>query len=160
MPLNSKFCLICKESFVPDPRTCRHQKVCSGASCQRERKRRQWRRWAAGHKKQKKIKARLWAQSRPGYWAQYRKSHPAYRIREIKRLRLKRRSLRRVAKQTLIRHDFVDRLRAIESMDPGGINVAKQTLMARQIRGVIECLIWKEAVAKQTAMALPWVRAG
>ena len=149
MPPKVRICLICRVSFKPDSRT-RHQKVCSRGPCQSERKRRKWRRWATGHRHQRRLKSRLWARSRPDYWSDYRKSHPAYRAREIKRMRLKRARSRRVAKQTLIRRAVIERLRQIEALDRYAKIVAKPTPIARQVNGVIEFLIWKEGVAKQT----------
>lgn len=153
MALKQRPCLVCQSLFLPNPRTPQ-QKVCSQDLCQRERKRRQWRRWAFIHQEQKNRKLRLWAKAYPHYWRHYRKhkAKPAYRQREIQRMRDRRKSLRRVAKQIQIRALYLERLRRIQTLGAVQKNVAKQTLIARRINEIVECLIWKERVAKQIPM--------
>lgn len=101
MTLKPKHCLVCRKAFSPNYRTPT-QNICSRVQCQKERKRRKWRRWATGHGKQRRDKLRLWAQAYPHYWRHYRsnKAKAAYLEREIQRMRSKRKALRRVAKQT------------------------------------------------------------
>src|SRR3989338_6570248 len=154
MALKSRFCLICRKPFAPDPRAAKHQKVCSAGDCQKERKSRKWRRWRLAHPGVRKAKLRLWAQSYPYYWVRYRqeKAKPAYRQREIQRMRRKRKGLKRVAKQTQFKTLYLERLRAVQALGYNAKNVAKQTLIERGLREVVDCLIWKENVAKHTQM--------
>jgi hypothetical protein len=57
-----------------------------------------------------------------------------------------------VAKQDAIGDLFVDKLQSIQCDTPK--NVAKQALMDRRINNLIDCLVWKERVAKQDAMVI------
>lgn len=75
-------------------------------------------------------------------------------------MRIKRKSLRRIAKQTLIRRTASERLLGIRALSRRTKTVAKPTLIARQIEGVIEFLVWKENVAKLTHIASPGLANG
>lgn len=152
MALKSRHCPICRRVFAPDPRTPK-QRVCSAPRCQRERKRRAWRRLMASRSKsleRHRKQTRLWAQAR-GYWKEYRRRQrsAAYKEREIQRMRRKRRSLDRVAKQVLIKAGYLERLDNIQAMGLEAKTVAKQVLIHRRVNALVECLIWHERVAKQ-----------
>ena len=153
MPRKAKCCLIWLVSFEPDPRT-RHQRVCSGEPCQRERKRRKWRRWAAGHRRQRQIKARLWARSRPAYWRDYRKSHPDYAARDNKRRCLAAKRARRSAKQTLMLAHRAERIASIRRLAQQAARSAKQTPIFRLGMELADYLCWRDSSAKQTHMVL------
>jgi len=130
-----KRCVVCGRRYRPDPRTARTQKACPRRSCRAECVRRKNASWLKRHPlygKSRRLKIRAWAKAYPDYWRFYRAAHLEYRIREMRRMSTKRREARRVAKQTAI---------------------------SRRLDGVVEYLLWREAVAKQTAMA-PGPRAG
>lgn len=148
-------CLICREWFIPDPRACKQQKICSKSYCQKERKRKKWRRWAKRNKGLRNKKLCQWAYAYPHYWRHYRETHPFYRQKEMQRMNQKRKGLHRVAKQTYIRSLFIKRLQGIQTMGLKGQTVAKQTQISRQIQGILDCLIWVSNVAKQPIWQWP-----
>lgn len=149
MTLKVKRCLICRKVFTQGRRNPQ-QKVCPGIKCQKERKRRKWRRWAAGHRKQRRDKLRLWAQAYPHYWRRYRKSNDHYRAQDNARRKKAHRRRRRAAKQTHFKTLYIEKLRSIQASGTSGKNAAKPTPMQRRINDVLECLIWRESAAKQT----------
>jgi hypothetical protein len=51
--VHSKVCLICKDSFIPDPRVGDRQKVCKKLSCKQQRK---------------KLAQHNWVRKNPGYF--------------------------------------------------------------------------------------------
>src|SRR3989338_1881046 len=101
MALKTKLCPICRKPFTPDPRAAKHQRVCSAEACQKERKRRKWRRWATRHKEQRKGKLCLWAEAYPHFWQHYRQENEGYRKQDNKRRCRAAKRARRSAKQTL-----------------------------------------------------------
>ena len=151
MSPKARICLICRRSFEPNLRT-RHQKVCSREPCQKERKRRKWRRWAAGHHAQRRFKARLWARSRPDYWRDYRKSHKDYALNDNKRRCLAAKRIQRSAKQTLIRAYCAERIASIRRLAKKVANSAKPTPIARLGMDMADYLYWRDVSAKQTHM--------
>lgn len=152
MIVKSKTCLICRKAFIPDSRSPK-QNVCSGVECQKERKRRKWRRWAARHRKQRRDKLRLWAQAYPHYWRRYRKNNDHYRSQDNVRRKKAHRRRRRAAKQTHFKTLYIERLKCIQAAGDCGKNAAKPTPIQRRINEVLECLIWRENAAKQTHIA-------
>ena len=148
-------CPYCGRFFRPDPRKrgLSPQRTCGGKACRRKNERRRWREWirrnpgwAAG----RRPKVRVWSKVYPDYWRRYRAKHAAYREREAARMRRKRAGLRRVAKQTVRRGILVDKLLTVKAMGPK--SVAKQTVMARRVEALVDALIWRERVAKQSLM--------
>lgn len=152
--IKKRKCPICLDLFEPDPRTAKHQKFCSKDTCQKERKRRKWRRWAARNLGQKNLKIRLWAKSYPNYWRHYRRTHPEYVKRDNHRRCLKLRKQRCSAKQTLIKNACSERIKEIQNLEQITKNSAKQTLMFSMIKKIAEYLILKEYSAKHTHMEL------
>lgn len=67
-------CEICQRFFRPDPRVGERQKVCSGADCQRKRKRRQEKRWREKHPDAVTTyeDVREWRKRNPDYQRQWR----------------------------------------------------------------------------------------
>lgn len=146
-------CSICQQYFYPNPRTGR-QKICSRASCQKERKRREWRRWAARNTEQRKLKLRSWSCAYPHYWRCYRKTHPDYTARDNRRRCLSAKKSWRSAKQSLIKSMCAERLKAINNPGLSEKNSAKQTLIARQINDLVKYLIWRDCSAKHIHIGL------
>lgn len=153
MKVASKRCLNCRRRFQPDPRAARQQRACAREPCRRARRRlklRSWRKRHPGSAAPSPAKVRAWAAAYPDYWRQWRAKHPGYREREKRRLRAKRRRGRRVANVTGMAEIAVEKLRGLAAAGPQG--VAKETGLSRRVDGVVEFLIWKEGVAKQTDM--------
>lgn len=73
-------CPICGKQFVPRPQV-QHQKICSSAECQRERKRR-WqqakRQTDPAYKAGQRWHAKKWADLHPNYSRNYRAKNPDY----------------------------------------------------------------------------------
>lgn len=136
-----KHCKICRRLFQPKPNVPK-QKVCGGNSCQRERKRRKWRRWSKlnpDYAKSRQAKVRAWAAAYPDYWKHYRSTHPQYVQRDHQRRKAALRSSRRSAKQTQWRQILVDKLRLLQSPD-SSICSAKQTQYLRRVERIEDCL--------------------
>jgi hypothetical protein len=149
-------CRCCGRFFRPDPRKRGRspQKTCGRRACRREHKRRNNQSWAMrhpGYGKSRKLKIRAWAKVRPDYWQGYRAVHPDYKERERQRMRSKRSRLRRVAKQAVIGRITVEKLLAVKRIRPE--SVAKQAVIARRVDALVDVLIWRETVAKQTLIA-------
>jgi len=157
MKLPPRTCRYCGRKFQPDPRAIESQQCCGREKCRRERQRRKWHDWNKRNPNYRKApdvrnKTHAWAKCYPDYWRQYRATNAKYRERERLRMAAKRRKARRVAKQTRRREVAVEKLRKLES--PGPKTVAKQTGIARRVNGVVQFLLWKEGVAKQTSIVL------
>ena len=146
-------CRVCGRYFRPDPRKrgWNKQRTCGRDSCRREQSRRKYQDWIKrhpGYQASRRLKIRGWAKAYPEYWRQYRVENPAYQERERQRLRRARRNLGRVAKQTVRAQILVEKLRAVKQLGPK--SVAKQTVIARRVNALVDVLIWKESVAKQS----------
>lgn len=136
-----KECERCEEDFEADPRVGNNQRVCGRKICQRWRAAQAKRRWRecnrgyyAGPERRQGM--RSWAEAR-GYWADYRRKHPAVveRNRAATRERMKqRRAL--FAKQDMIRRDPVGYLKKLHT----GILFAKQDTMVGCMDGVLTYL--------------------
>jgi hypothetical protein len=78
--MESKYCVACGQSFLPRPQTP-HQTFCSASSCQRTRKQ-QWQRNKLqvdpDYQENQKRVQKDWLKRNPGYYRQYRASHPDY----------------------------------------------------------------------------------
>lgn len=153
-----KPCAICLKPFERKPNIPK-QKVCSRHHCQKERRRRKWRRWAKLHPDRAKhwpAKVQAWARAYPNYWRHYRRRHPGYVQRDnARRLRAIRRS-RCSAKQTQWHQILVDKLRSLEMPNPL-ICSAKQTPYLRRVENIEDCLRSTMEVvcsAKQIPLAL------
>jgi hypothetical protein len=149
-------CRYCGRFFCPDPRKRGRskQKTCGRQNCRRKNERRRWREWirrSPGWTAKRQKKVRDWGTAYPHYWQRYRANSPAYREREKLRMRRKRAGVRRVAKQTLRRDILVEKLLTVKRM--GSRSVAKQTVITRRVDALVDALIWKEAVAKQSLIA-------
>jgi len=76
--MEKRRCAACRKLFHPRPQ-CPEQKFCSGAACQRERKRR-WqkaRRAADPDYRDNDVQAnRQWRSRHRAYWRSYRRQHP------------------------------------------------------------------------------------
>lgn len=149
-------CRYCGRFFRPDPRKRGRspQKTCGRKTCRRKHKRRSNQSWARrhpGYGKGRKLKLRAWAKVYPDYWRRYRAAHPAYQEAERRRMRGKRSGLRRVAKQAVIGRITVEKLLAVKRIQPE--SVAKQAVIARRVDALVDVLIWREAVAKQSLIA-------
>jgi len=89
--MESKYCVACGQSFLPRPHTP-HQTFCSASSCQRTRKQ-QWQRNKLqvdpDYQENQKRVQKDWLKRNPGYYRQYRASHPDYvaqnRLQQLKR---------------------------------------------------------------------------
>lgn len=156
-------CRCCGRFFRPDPRKRgrNRQKTCGRQACRRRHKQRNNQSWARrhpGYGKSRKLKIRAWAKAHPDYWQRYRAGQPAYQDRERQRMRSKRSRLRRVAKQAVIGQITVEKLLAVKRIRPK--SVAKQAVIARRVDALVDVLIWREAVAKQSLIALTPPAAG
>ena len=129
--MRTRHCLICGATFVPDARTRRIQKVCGKDFCHRARKRLADQKWRAKNPKYSSGRAgktRIWARDYPGYWRNYRATHPDYAERNREQTR--------------------ERMRASRGV------FAKQDAMAGSIDGIVTFLIGREVFAKPNDMAL------
>jgi hypothetical protein len=148
-----KRCLCCGRWYRPDARAARVQKSCALLACRAQRRLRKQRSWLKrhpGYGASRRPKIRAWAAEYVDYWRQYRADNAEYRERERRRMRLKRRGMSRVAKQTEIGQILVEKLRMVKAGRPE--TVAKQTAIDRRVDDLVEVLIWKEAVAKQSGI--------
>ena len=87
----SNQCMACGQSFRPRPQVS-NQSYCSAPACQRERRRR-WqllKRQSDPDYQDNQVRAQqAWSQRNPGYWREYRGTHPEYaeRNRNLQRER-------------------------------------------------------------------------
>jgi hypothetical protein len=81
--MESKYCVACGQSFLSRPQVP-HQTYCSASNCQRTRKQ-QWQRNKLqvdpDYKENQGRAQKAWHQRNPGYYRQYRTSHPDYAAR-------------------------------------------------------------------------------
>jgi hypothetical protein len=84
--MEKRRCAACHKHFHPRPQSPT-QAFCSGAECQRERKRR-WQRAKRGadpdYRENEARSSRDWRQQHASYWREYRRSHPDYTARNRK----------------------------------------------------------------------------
>lgn len=110
----SKQCVGCGKAFDPRPQTPK-QTYCGSAPCQRERRRRwqQARRQNDPDYRDNQSRAQeAWAARHPGYWREYRETHPQYSGRN-RRLQHKRDVRRR--ERVLAKMDVSTREAAVPS---------------------------------------------
>lgn len=154
-PKRRKKCRYCGRWFMPDPRVGKRQNRCFLEECRRAencRKARKWIRLNPDILEFLRAKMRVWAKAYPDYWSRYRKSHPAYCLRDNARRAASLRKSRCSAKLTSIRQTAVEKLRKIQDQDPENCS-AKLTEKDRRVGAIVEYLFWtvKERVsAKQT----------
>ncbi len=96
MPKRRKRCRFCGELFTPNPRLKGKQYACRKPECQRQRHRANCREWNHAHRdhfRGRFPQTRAWLDRHPGYFAEYRRGHPAAadRHRDAERERLRRR---------------------------------------------------------------------
>ena len=121
--MSKKRCLFCRQWYEPYPSQAARQLVCGRLRCKRKLKRtldRAWRRQDPRWRKDQNAKVRAWA-ARRKYWSWYRGGHPAYRDREIVRMR------RRRVKTSQNRNDDLR-----FSSREGGVSVAKQEFIGME----------------------------
>lgn len=94
---HKKLCLFCGNRFLPAGRN-KKQRVCLRKRCQKKRKLKAWRRWAARNKSVKRLKLRVWSRAYPNYWRHYRAAHGTYRRKDIRRRVKARRRAKSVRK--------------------------------------------------------------
>ncbi len=84
--MEKRRCAACHKHFHPRPQSPT-QAFCSGAECQRERKRR-WQGAKRGadpdYRENEARSSRHWRQQHASYWRDYRRSHPEYTARNRK----------------------------------------------------------------------------
>lgn len=166
MSSKEKRCSICRELFKPDPRT-RHnrgyrQRACSKPICQRERKRRYWRRLMASRPKSLKChkeKTQLWAQAR-GYWKDWRKNHPRYAAKDNERRRRARLKAKRAAKQVQIKRLRAERIERLRHLVADAQSAAKQVQFLPMIIGLVDYLDERDCAAKQVYIEAGLARNG
>jgi hypothetical protein len=101
--MGTRCCLGCGEGFRARPQV-RDQRYCSKPACQQERRRR-WKRNKRhsdeDYRENQAVAQRAWAAGHPGYWRDYRLTHPEYaeRNRVLQRERDRRRGTRDLAKR-------------------------------------------------------------
>lgn len=78
--VEKRLCDACRRLFEPLQQIC-HQKFCSAPECQRERRRR----WQECKRKSdpdygvnQRSAQQAWVSRNPGYWREYRRTHPEY----------------------------------------------------------------------------------
>jgi hypothetical protein len=79
--MEQRRCAACGKAFRPRPQVPQ-QNYCSAVACQRARRRRwqQAKRQSDADYRENQVRARrAWAQGHPGYWREYRRTHPQYR---------------------------------------------------------------------------------
>jgi hypothetical protein len=161
-----KYCSICRQAFEPHPKT-RHnrgyrQRACSKPGCQRERKRRYWRRLMASRPKSLKRhleRTRLWAQA-GGYWKDWRTDNEEYVAKDNERRRQARLMDKRAAKQVQIKHGRAERIRHLRQMIVAAQSAAKQVQLLPMITGLVDYLDERDGAAKQVHMDLAGAGAG
>lgn len=148
-----KRCEFCHKWFSPHPRAP-HQRCCFNTACRKERKARAKKDWWVknpDYGKGRQSKVRAWAKAYPDYWSEYRQEHPDYAKKERHRMRSARKKAKSVAKQDAVHQIYVEKLESIRQLEP--VSVAKQDAVYRRINDIVECLLWKEGVAKQDGLA-------
>lgn len=148
-----KRCESCYKWFDPNPRSP-HQRYCLAPACQKNRKIAAKKRWWLNNPdygKARQVKIRTWAKGYPDYWRNYRQEHPDYAKKERHRMRSARKKAKSVAKQDAVHQIYVEKLESIRQLEP--VSVAKQDAVYRRINDIVECLLWKEGVAKQDGLA-------
>ena len=129
-------CVHCRRLYIANPRV-QNQKYCSRDICQRARKSRwQQRKMATDddYRQNRKESRQMWQTRHPGYWQQYRASHPQYceRNRMLQKQRDAKRRAKHLAK--------MDALKQLKSIKPGPYylipcmgNLAKMDALTQKI---------------------------
>lgn len=150
MKIPKRRCRYCHRWFQPDPRFAASQKYCSHAQCRRESRLASHRRWWSKNGRETDVarasKHETWAKEK-NYWPTYRAEHPEYALRDNDRRRRAHQGARRAANQDMSRKISVDKLH--EVLHLGVDNAANQDTFHRQIKGVVNYLLWKEGAANQ-----------
>lgn len=126
----------------------KRHKVCSKVECQKERKNRKWRLWAAMNVEVRKVKLRVWAKAYPHYWRHYRQRHPEYVARDNHRRCLSLRRQFYSAKQIQIKALVAERIQGIKNLLLEHRNSAKQTQLSAWVNSLAEYIIWRDSSAK------------
>lgn len=145
MKISKKRCRHCGRWYKPYARRRHIQQFCSRRLCQHERHRLScvaFHRSDPDYDVPRRAKIRDWAKRYPDYWRRYRAQHPAYRQRERRRMRCRRRGVIRVAKRDVLSQVAVDKLQDIQRQ--GREFVAKRDVLDRRVDDVLDFLVWKE----------------
>lgn len=117
-----KHCPACGEEFLPWPQI-RNQEFCSKPDCQRERRRRNQAERRAKSEDRLASDAQYfqdWAAKNPGYWKQYRETHPEYVERNRQQQKL--RSSVRIAKDNVSQRNALPGGRyRLQALNPEGL---------------------------------------
>jgi len=153
MKIAKKRCKICHKWFLPHPRTYLNQYCCSNAECQKKRKARTKKNWwkkNPGYNKERKATIQNWAAKYPDYWQKYRRKHPDYVRKDIKRRCNRYKKEKISAKQDAIRKITVERLKSTQ--ESRADFSAKQDSIQRRQDVIINYLFGKKYSAKQNIM--------
>ena len=156
MKIAKKRCEFCHRWFTPYPGTYRQQRCCSNPECRKKQKAKTKKNWwlkNPGYNKDRRQKIRGWAKQYPDYWCEYRREHPEYVAKDNKRRNscYKRRKI--PAKQDLLSKISVEKLKSINEIKSNF--PAKQDPLQRQVKSIVDYLIWKEFPAKQDVIDNP-----
>lgn len=146
MKESKRRCEQCHRWFKPIRST---QTTCHRKRCQRERHRKNcagWRKKNPG-KGPAPNKVRSWAGA-ISYWQHYRQTHQSYQEREKQRMRLKRKSLKTVAKRDSRAVIYLGELRKIQG--EGCETVATRDSRDRRVDALLVSLIRKETSQNET----------
>ena len=92
--METRLCVCCGEPFRPRSHKSRVQTYCSAPECQNwQRTKRQS---DPDYREDQARAQRVWAEANPGYWSEYRRTHPEYT--ESNRVASQYRRAERVAK--------------------------------------------------------------
>ncbi len=142
--MESRWCTACGNLFVPRAQAPR-QSYCAQPDCQRER-RRLWqqakRRSDPDYLDNQSQAQRAWAGRNPGYWREYRASHPAYaaqnrRQQKVRNVQRQPRRIARMDASACDTHTLPDGLYELRSTDAAavakmGVWMVRLTVVARQ----------------------------
>lgn len=148
-------CVICGKWYKPNARTFLVQVCCGRIKCKIERKARANKSWRARHpdyEKSRRLKKLAWIKLHPGYWKEYRNTHPSYREMDNRRRKASRKLAQNAARQDAIRESAVEKLQCIPRFEPE--TAARQDTMDRRVDYVVEYLLWKERAARQDGIAI------
>ena len=158
-----KRCLICHEQFNPYGRSYRRQRVCSKKACQKEKRRRNWRKWRLKNVKyaiRHQSDLKEWIKKNPEYWKKWRAAHPEYVARN--RLEQRRRNTKKrgmIAKPTTLEELMELKLAKIKHFELSNWTVdmvAKPTILGEEIQQKIEGICgfmrWFWVIAKPILM--------
>jgi hypothetical protein len=139
-------CEQCRRWFKPVKKT---QFTCHRKRCQRKRHQKNCEEWRKDNpgKGPAPNKVRNWA-GPISYWQHYRRDHPEYREKEKQRMRVRRKSMKTVAKRDSRAVIYLGELRKIQSEMPE--TVATRDSRDRRVDALLMSLIRKESSQNET----------